>query len=203
MAVQTIQTTLQCLHSAGLAVTLTPEKGIKVSPASGITDAMRAMIMAQKVEIVAYLVDAANDPAPPSSTDRLRAASLALDAVIAASGMVADPDRWSYPHGDAKNGEEIDAFLIRQSLFVQQGLAMKQAECLADRLVIRAREYDDRTVCLECVHLQRTGRCGNWQRAGLATRSSDAQLGGDFVILLQRCDGFAGVLPMDGRGNHG
>jgi hypothetical protein len=153
--------------------------------------------------------DSANDAkntvntTPAASLDRLRAASQALDAVIAASGMVADPDRWSYPHGDAKNGEEIDAFLIRQSLFVQQGLAMKQAECLADRLVIRAREYDDRTVCLECVHLQRTGRCGNWQRAGLATRSSDAQLGGDFVILLQRCDGFAGVLPMDGRGNHG
>ena len=55
--------------------------------------------------------EAANDaPAgtPSAAPDRLRAASLALDAVILESGMAADPDRWCWPQSTALNTEEID-----------------------------------------------------------------------------------------------
>jgi hypothetical protein len=43
---------------------------------------------------------------------------------------------------------------------------------------------------LECIHLQRGGRCGNWQAAGVAIRARDAQLPVDLLVLLQRCAGY-------------
>jgi hypothetical protein len=189
MAAQTIQITMHFLHSAGLAVTLTPERGLKASPASAITDTMRALIRANKVEIVAYLADAANDPAPTSAMDRLRAASLALDAVIAASGMEVNPDRWCFPHSDAMNTREIDAFATRLALFNRQGVTMAQAEALALQLVERDRSMDSRRLCVECSHLIGS-RCNNWQAADVAIRFRDAFLPVELVRKFQLCSGF-------------
>jgi hypothetical protein len=110
---------------------------------------------------------------------------------LAANDPAPDPDRWSYPHSTAMNTAEIDRFTARLARFTDKGLIQCDAASLADKLVIRDREKDDRATCLECAHLQRGGRCGNWQRAGVAIRSRDAQLAGDFMQLLQRCDGFA------------
>ena len=56
---------------------------------------------------------------------------------------------------------------------------------MADRLVIRDREQDDRRACLECA-AYRPGRCGNHQRAGLQA----ADVGRALAELLQRCPGF-------------
>lgn len=42
-----IQTTMQTLQRAGLQLTLTPEKDVKVKPARAITDAMRVLIVSQ------------------------------------------------------------------------------------------------------------------------------------------------------------
>ena len=71
---------------------------------------------------------------------------------------------------------------------------MDGAEHLADKLVTRDRENDGRRVCLECLHLggNRAGSwaCRGWKLAGIAISSRDAQLPGDIVQLLQRCDGF-------------
>jgi hypothetical protein len=167
MAALAIQIAMQHLHSAGLAVTLTPGKGVKVSPASAITETMRALIVAHKAGIVAYLSEAANDPAPLSA-----------------------PVQNSRPHSTSMNTAEIDRFTARLERFTDRGVIQGDAECLADRLVIRDREQDDRAMCMECTHLQRGGRCGNWQRAGVAIRSRDAQLATEFMHLLQRCDGF-------------
>jgi hypothetical protein len=89
------------------------------------------------------------------------------------------------------NTAEIDRFLARLDRFTDHGVKLNDAECLADRLVIRDREKDDRAVCLECAHLQHGGRCGNWQQSGVAIRSRDAQLATDFMHLLQRCNGFS------------
>jgi hypothetical protein len=174
MAAYAIQTTMHRLYSAGLSVTLTPEKGLKVTPASAITDAMRALIVVHKVDIVTYLSDAANDP--PS---------------ISAKGMA--PDRWCYPRTQVMNAAGNALFAARLARFTDKGLEPNVGERLAERLVIRDIEQDDRVVCLECTHLQRGWRCANWQRAGIAIRSSDAQLGTEFVHLLQRCDGFKGA----------
>jgi len=172
MAAPAIHTTMQRLHSAGLRLTLTPEKGIKASPASSMTDAIRALIVANKAGIVAYLRDAANDPAPDPALD---------------------PDRHCWPHSAAMNTAEIDTFTARLARFTVRGVIQGDAECLADRLVIRDREKDDRAMCLECTNLHRGWRCGNWQRAGVAIRARDAQLAPEFMHLLQRCDGFKGV----------
>jgi hypothetical protein len=116
----------------------------------------------QKIEVDA---PAANDPAP-------------------------DHDRWCWPHGSAMNTAEIDTFTARLARFTDRGLILNDAECFADSMVIRDREEDDRVVCLECIHLQRGGRCGNWQTAGVAIRARDAQLPVALVLLLQRCTGF-------------
>ena len=105
----------------------------------------------------------------------------------------ADPDRWCWPHGPAMNTAEIDTFTARLARFTDRGLILADAEALADKLVIRDREGDDRRLCLECASLNRGGRCSNWQAAGVAIRARDAQLPGDFTTMLQRCGGFGGA----------
>ena len=130
---------------------------------------------------------------PPDALARLRAASLALDKVQATTPPDA-PDASCWPHSTAMNGAEIDTLTSRLVQLTDRGLILADAERLADKLVQRDREGDDRRVCLECLHLQR-GRCGNWQVAGVAIRSRDAQLPPDLILQLQRCDGFACATP--------
>ena len=105
-----------------------------------------------------------------------------------------DPDRWCWPYSSAMNGAEIDTFTARLHSFTDKGLARTHGEAMADKLVLRDREQDDRRICLECKHFAGYGvglwRCGNWQASGVALRSSDAQLPADLVVQLQRCDGF-------------
>ena len=107
--------------------------------------------------------DAANDPAP-------------------------DPDRWCWPNSDAMNGAEIDTFTARLARFTDKGVNLDDGEALADRLVMRDRESDDRRLCLECRQLAGFGpwRCNQWRRAGLGQPGIPA----DMVRQLQRCDGF-------------
>jgi hypothetical protein len=120
----------------------------------------------------------------------------------AANDPAPDPDRWCWLLSAAMNTAEIDTFTARLARFTDRGVILSDAESLADRLVIRDREQDDRAICLECSHLHRGWRCGNWQRAGVAIRSRDAQLAPDFMHLLQRCDGFTQSIHFQ-RGNHG
>jgi hypothetical protein len=134
--------------------------------------------------------------APKTTADRFRAASLALDAVIQAADMAADPDRWTWPHSDAMNTAEIDTFTARLCRFTDKGLIVAFAETLADKLVIRDREGDDRRLCLECQHLggyaSGSWRCGAWQRAGMDMQVADSRLASDEVTTLRRCDEFTG-----------
>lgn len=159
---------------------------------------------------------AANDPAPTPTpttamvdigTDRplgllpsLLAASQALDASIVAAGSLSglDPDAFCWPHTTAMNTRELDSYAARLERFTGKGLIQPDAETLADKLVIRDREKDDRRLCLECMHLsgygQASWRCGNWQAAGIAIRPRDSQLPADLVLQLQRCDGWTAHL---------
>ena len=113
------------------------------------------------------------------------------DASIA---VTEDLDRWCWPHSSAMNCAEIDTFTERLHQFTDKGLARNDGEALADKLVLRDRDKDDRRTCLECRHLAGHGsvswRCSNWQLADVAIRSRDAQLPADLVVQLQRCDGF-------------
>lgn len=134
---------------------------------------------------------AANDPAqavglvanPPVA--RLVAIKVQVSSTAAA---MPDPDRWCWPHSTAMTGREIDTMVERTHLFNRRGLAALDAELLADKLVTRDRESDDRRLCLECAHLSRAGglRCAQWQRAGLGQPGVPAGL----ERVLQRCNGF-------------
>lgn len=86
------------------------------------------------------------------------------------------PESWCWPRGPGMNAVEIDTFHRRAERFAAHGMAFNDAQALADRLVTRDRERDDRRHCQECTRLTGT-RCGK-----------------RFAVLevLWRCDGFAG-----------
>jgi hypothetical protein len=119
----------------------------------------------------------------------------------AANDPTPDPDRWAWPHSAAMTGAEIDTFTQRLARFTDKGVNLDDAEALADKLVMRDREGDDRRLCLECFHLSgqsgKTWDCRNWQRAGVALKPKDAQLSAALVYQLQRCAGFA---PLQSKG---
>lgn len=146
--------------------------------------------------------EAANDPAHAQDVDREaseeRAAIMEFDGGLscteaeALAGLAPDPDRHCWPHTTAMNTVEIDTFTGRLHLFTRHDLDTTEAEGLADSLVNRDRDGDDRRLCLECLHLRRSAclwRCGQHQRAGWA----GADVPADVVKLLQRCDGFKEV----------
>ena len=101
-----------------------------------------------------------------------------------------DLDRWCWPHSDAMNGAEIDRLVSRVELFVGRGVTLIDATALADSLVKRDREGDDRRACVECANLggwAAARRCGAWRLAGSAGPSVPAQ----WIAMPQRCAGFA------------
>lgn len=114
-----------------------------------------------------------------------------------ANEVTADPDRWCWPHGSAMNTAEIDAFTARLARFTDKGLTLNDAEALADKLVQRDREMDDRRICMECVHLQDAGRwrCSNTVMAGISLHTADTQLPSSLTHQLQRCAGFINFYP--------
>ena len=80
---------------------------------------------------------------------------------------------------------DIAGFLDRRARLLRWGWAEPEAERLAERLVRRDREQDDRVSCGECGHY-RPGRCGNHRAAWLYS----PELSRDLAALLQRCPGF-------------
>lgn len=134
---------------------------------------------------------------PPGLSAKLLAASMALDAQIQAAGALPGngPDRWCWPHSTAMTGSAIDLFTARMARFTDKGVTHGDAESLADKLLVRDRDDDDRVLCLECAHLGGYGRtswrCGNWRAAGIAILPRGTQLPADLVLRLQRCDGFS------------
>lgn len=155
---------------------------------------------------------AANDPAPdlkkpdfssmrvtwgPTSSAAtaatFQATSQARNEAVSASVQTTDPDHGCWPDSPAMNAHEIDTFTRRLERFTRKGLRLADAEALADTLVQRDRETDDRRLCLECGHLQGGAgrwRCGNGLVAGVTLRAADAQLPGELTRKLQRCAGF-------------
>lgn len=120
--------------------------------------------------------------------------ALANPETPAANAPAIDPDRWSWPHSSAMNGQELDTLMARQYLFCQRGASAQDALHLADSLVSRDRSDDDRRLCLECRHLHGAGPyyCGNARAADWPT-----DLPRNLVQILQRCHGYDGArLPM-------
>lgn len=146
---------LRYLREAGFTVAPADGGGIRVAPSASLTEDHRQAIRDHRAELLSLL-------APPP-----------------------DPDRWCWPHSDAMNGAELEQFAKRAQQFTRRGITAEAAETMADRLVIRDREQDDRRTCLECT-TYRPGRCGNHRRAGLQA----PDVGRDLATLLQRCPGF-------------
>ena len=63
MSALSIQNIFECLHDAGLTVSLVTNGGLGVSPANRLTDDLRALIRDNKPSLLDWLT-AANDPAP-------------------------------------------------------------------------------------------------------------------------------------------
>ena len=80
--------------------------------------------------------------------------------------------------GTAMNGAEIASFKVRLARFTAKGLTFNIGEALADRLVIRDRESDDRRSCLECVNLAGFGTAGTGgtKVTVLCQQASDVQI---------------------------
>ena len=148
---------LRHLREAGFTVAAADGGGIRVAPSGSLTDAHRQAIRDHRAELL----------------------------VLLESLPAADPERWCWPHSDAMNGAELKQFGKRLQQFTRRGSSVESAEAVADRLVIRDREQDDRHTCLECA-AYRPSRCGNHRRAGL--QASDVSR--DLPTMLQRCPGF-------------
>ena len=138
---------------------------------------------------------AVDDPAAGASP-LLLADPQTFDApIVTAHALpVHDPDAYCWPHSSAMNGGEIELFQARSVRFAERGLSGNESESMAEKLVARDRDADDRRFCLECKHFsgysQASWRCGNWPTGGIAIRMRERLLPADFVLQLQRCDGF-------------
>ena len=113
-------------------------------------------------------------------------ATAANEAVQPDPAPATDPDRYCWPHSEAMNTAEIDAFMARLARFTDKGASYDEAERVADVLHLRDRDADDRRLCLECRHI-RADRAG-WRCAvfGLIPREW-------VTVQLQRCDRFTEV----------
>lgn len=164
-------------------------------PATSATDGTVTPPKVARVATVA-VANAQNLPIEPQPTVAkvARVAVAETQEPTANDPPIDDPDRWCWPASSAMNGAEIDLFGKRVDLFFYRNLPLPEAETMADKLVLRDRDRDDRRVCMECSHLVDIGhgwRCPNWQRSGVALKARDNELPADFVIQLQRCDGFS------------
>ena len=105
----------------------------------------------------------------------------------------ANSDLWCWPHSSAMNTQEIATFSVRLEQFSRKRVSLAEAEFLADRLVLRDRDEDDRQLCLECQHLQGdvgSWRCSNAHAARMAVGIANAPLPVGMTQQLQRCPGF-------------
>ena len=84
----------------------------------------------------------------------------------------------------AWTGAQISTFVQQRGRMLRWRFAKPDAERLAELLTVRDRESDDRQMCVECKHLEWSGRCAQ-ARAGRLP-GSDRQLE-PVRTILQRC----------------
>jgi hypothetical protein len=97
-------------------------------------------------------------------------------------------------HQPAWNDAEIALFVKRVGLLLRHGAGSDRADALAERLVLRDRDDDDRRMCLECAELAVSGRClaaGRGEIAGVDGKMEPV------VNVLMRCPAFLPALGED------
>lgn len=94
-----------------------------------------------------------------------------------------------WPHGDGWTDAEIDRFTGRVLRLQNLGGDLLKAEGMAETLLQRDRDGDDRRMCAECSNL--SGRqCRNAQGAELGLPSHRTADVSPIRFMLQRCAGY-------------
>ena len=183
-------------HRSTHATNATPAKNVAfVAPTAQAT-------LTTKQHPAAHLALAALSPAPntgknTNTTDATTTPNVAFVAPPPSTKLTAvgqaDSDLWCWPHSSAMNTLEIDTFIVRLEQLTRKGVSLPNAELLAERLVLRDRDEDDRQLCLECQYLQGDvgrWRCSNAHAARMAVGIANAPLPVGMTQQLQRCPGF-------------
>lgn len=122
------------------------------------------------------LLSAVSGPPALACTEIQRLVSVLASPATSLSETLRSPD-WCdwYSHGWIWREIEIQRFMVRRVHFRKLKVTEQQANILADRLVERDREEDDRRLCVECRNCRPGLRCTK-----------------HLVVLsiLQRCDQF-------------
>lgn len=82
---------------------------------------------------------------------------------------------------------EIQTFIARVERFTRRGQIETKAEHLAEVLLVRDRDDDDRRMCLECAGLGERGRCLPARRGAIPGAGRVVE---PVTTILQRCEGF-------------
>lgn len=102
------------------------------------------------------------------------------------------PDQAEMCHLGGWSDAMVTIFLQRKADFMRSALCEVSAEELAERLVLRDRDGDDRVVCLECTNFSR-GECLRSRTAGVGMEL------GMLSTTLQRCRAFVGRFETPAR----
>ena len=145
---------LRVLIDAGFTLRADGERLI-VTPASALTDSLRELIRQNKADLLTLLARAVERSRASTTT----AASASTGEDTGSAPPVVDADRCCWPRSDAMNYVELETFAMRMGQFIRRGIEGDDASALADQLVKRDRDGDDRRLCLECSWLGDMGRC--------------------------------------------
>jgi len=100
------------------------------------------------------------------------------------------PEQGDECHEGGWDDAEIEVFMARSTRLSARGRA--DAEHLAERLMLRDRQADDRRMCLECRELEAGGRCAAARRGALTSTDRRFEPTQD---ILMRCPAFRGSGP--------
>ena len=191
---------LETLHGAGLDVRLIDDK-IVVSPKERLTDALRDAIRARRGDLAATLAEEVARP-PSEGIDKTAERGNRSVSAVARKGDAAKAnanppttarvyrltrEQADDAHARPWDDEAMRTFALRRDAFVRRGYDTDDADDLAERLVLRDAEGDERRLCLECTHLGERGPC--LAAAAGRLRGADARYE-PVPTMLERCEAF-------------
>ena len=88
-------------------------------------------------------------PSPPTPTLQ----KLQKEVLVVSVGSLLGTSENLGSDNSSWSAVEIDTFICRRHKLTEKGLSLEDAEVVAETLLFRDREIDNRRLCLECVHL--------------------------------------------------
>jgi len=138
------------------------------------------------------LLEEAETAEPPSGvtvkTDRTPEPAPSAPVLSVLTVPTEGPSAVSLDADPSWTDDDIERFKHYRNVATKAGFDSGGAEGIAERLVIRDRERDDRKACLECADLRGNGRCAAMTRGTPPAWTSGSL---DCIPdLLQRCERF-------------